>query len=112
VVLRLPGHQEASIRALDASGSEGILQPAGVGKEGRLQIAISVGVRPWARREGKDQGSIDRRSGPRRLGAAAETEMDEMAHLQSTGRASYDDMTYPDDSTLCTLAAKLMRRVR
>ena len=25
---------------------------------------------------------------------------------------AYDDMTYPDDSTLCALAAKLMRRVR
>jgi hypothetical protein len=24
----------------------------------------------------------------------------------------YDDMTYPDDATLCALAAKLMRRVR
>jgi hypothetical protein len=25
---------------------------------------------------------------------------------------AYDDMTYPDDSALCALAAKLMRRVR
>ena len=49
VVLRLPGHQEASIRALDASGSERILQPGKLG-EGRSRIdrnfrrSITVGT--------------------------------------------------------------------
>jgi len=36
VVLRLPGHQQTSVRALDASRSERIPLPAGVGREGRI----------------------------------------------------------------------------
>jgi hypothetical protein len=86
----------------------------GMGKEGRVSNAISVGLRRRACREGKDQGPVDRRPRSRGVVVAAETEMDAMAHLQSAGYRFevYDDMTYPDDSTLPALVAKLMRRVR
>jgi hypothetical protein len=87
VVLRVPSPRSASIGALDASRSERILKPA-------ARLIGNLDPEEW-----------ELPPKPKWMRGRTYNRLAERFD-------AYDDMTYPDDSRLPALVAKLMRRSR